>query len=462
MSKPMADRRWDVFLSHAHEDKPIVERVLAWCRKAEMEPWFDTTHLSGRMLDEIAEAIDNSRAGIAFVSKASLASNYCKEEWTQFREQALQLPDFASVSLRVDDSPVPAAMTRRRYIDISQSGFDPRAATEMLEDLYAPGVRANTWNHRPVYFARGSRGPEAEAAGEVIEALRSRRIRVVRDASINTDDSLAVRVRRILQGCHGFVGLISDRRGQTSLYILLELLIAIDEGLPVLLIVDETLPDDVLGREFGRFVQDLVRSKNPERDAEQVREIAEELAESVPVRGLAAISRNALRIDWRADRTRLGECLDDFNDDLRLMPRDPAQTFFGHAYGGESTQRYAYARRALEAVSGIPCKSGDDFRADRPGVKQQPRIIDAIKSSTFAVFDIANDRGDMAINTCIEAGVALGVGIPLYLVARGVERQTRPDPEFMLAHYHINYYADDTELVALMRKIGMRYRRVTE
>ncbi len=462
--KPMADRTYDLFLSHAHEDKPThADRLNGWCRRAGMLPFYDTVDMVGRLQERIVAAVDASRAGVVCLSKSSLKSDYCTEEWRLFKEEVIGTPDFALVTLRLDDTPVPRELEKRRWIDISASGLDGRTATELLEALYAPAVQTSKWNYKPIYFSRGSRPREVEAAAAITAELGKRQLRVSRDDSVNTEDSLVTRVRRIMQGCYGVAALITDRGGKSSPYILLEILVAIEEGLPLLVVIEQGLTDEILAAEFNRFVQDLVLSKTPERDAYRYRDLAERLAHAILEGGIGALGKHVVRLQLGRDDQLRDQCLDDFCDELRTAPKKPAQCFFGHSYdeAGRS-QKYEFARRALQAVSGIPCKAGDDFRADRPGMMQQPRIIEAISTATFAVFDISERDGKTPINTCIETGIALGAGVPIYLVARGIERETRPDKAFMLADYHIHYYADDADLMAIMRKIGRLYRRVTE
>ena len=462
--KPMADRNYDVFLSHAHEDKGThVDRLNAWCHRAGMVPFYDTVDMVGRLQERIAMAVDASRAGVVCLSKSSLKSTYCAEEWNLFKEEVIGTPDFGLVTLRLDDTPVPRELEKRRWIDISTEGLTGRTATELLEALYAPAVQTSKWNDKPIYFSRGSRAREVEAAAGIITKFGAKRLRVSRDAAVNTEDSLVTRVRRIVQGCYGVAALITDRGGKSSPYILLEILVAIEEGLPLLVIIEQSLTDEALAAEFNRFVQDLVLSKTPEPDAHRYRDLAERLSRAILESGIGALGKHVVRVQLGHDQHVLDPCLDDFCDELRTTPKKTAQCFFGHSYDDAGrSQKYEWARRALQAVSGIPCKAGDDFRADRPGIKQQPRIIEAITTATFAVFDISDRDGKTPINTCIETGIALGAAVPIYLVARGIERETKPDKNFMLADYHIHYYADDADLMAIMRRIGRLYRRVTE
>ncbi len=59
------------------------------------------------------------------------------------------------------------------------------------------------------------------------------------------------------------------------------------------------------------------------------------------------------------------------------------------------------------------------------------------------------------LNTCIEAGVALGAGRRLRLVAHGIPHRA----PFMLSDYHVHFYNDDAELLGLIYSFVYPYRR---
>jgi hypothetical protein len=163
--------------------------------------------------------------------------------------------------------------------------------------------------------------------------------------------------------------------------------------------------------------------------------------------------------DWTAE---LRALVQKFEPTLLPTPRRRAQSFIGHLYHPSVSAAYALAARCLSSVTGMICRSGDEFRAKKADQDQQTAIIHEIRSSTFAIFDISRDAEGPAVNTLVEAGIALGARVPLYLLARGSEKVTEPDDIFMLNNQRVYYYEDEIALIGLMRKIGMKYRRVTE
>jgi hypothetical protein len=103
---PDADEKWDVFISHASEDKPYVQPLALAIREAGISVWYDNIVLNWG--DDLRPMIDNGltncRFGIVILSKAFLA----KKKWTEHelnglfaREQAgrnLVLPIWHGIS----------------------------------------------------------------------------------------------------------------------------------------------------------------------------------------------------------------------------------------------------------------------------------------------------------------------------------------------------------------------------
>ena len=75
--------KYDVFLSHASEDKEAVARPLAKLLEAQgLKVWYDETELriGDNLVAKINEGINASRFGILVVSKAFFARQWTKYE----------------------------------------------------------------------------------------------------------------------------------------------------------------------------------------------------------------------------------------------------------------------------------------------------------------------------------------------------------------------------------------------
>ena len=65
------------------------------------------------------------------------------------------------------------------------------------------------------------------------------------------------------------------------------------------------------------------------------------------------------------------------------------------------------------------------------------------------------DISEGNLNTCIEAGIALGTKRQLRLVAR----EPRDRKPYMLSNHQIFPYANDVELLGIIHRIAFPYRR---
>ncbi|HEY3473810.1 MAG TPA: hypothetical protein VGK56_04320, partial [Anaerolineales bacterium] len=74
-----------------------------------------------------------------------------------------------------------------------------------------------------------------------------------------------------------------------------------------------------------------------------------------------------------------------------------------------------------------------------------------IRGAFMMVADITQEN----LNTCIEAGIAMGARRRLHLVARG----PRQKPPFMFRDQQVWYYNNDVELLGIIHNLVRPYRR---
>lgn len=80
---PMSTKRWDIFISHAYEDKETVALPLAGLlRNAGLEVWIDAHELAlgDSLREKIDEGLAKSRFGVVIVSQAFLSKVWPKRE----------------------------------------------------------------------------------------------------------------------------------------------------------------------------------------------------------------------------------------------------------------------------------------------------------------------------------------------------------------------------------------------
>jgi len=68
---------------------------------------------------------------------------------------------------------------------------------------------------------------------------------------------------------------------------------------------------------------------------------------------------------------------------------------------------------------------------------------------------VIDDISENNINSCIEAGIAIGAKRPLNLIAR-VPRGKVP---FMLSNYQVNTYTSDIDILCTVHRITFPFRR---
>lgn len=435
-AKPIAERNFDAFLSHAHLDKAtVVNDIYKWCRDhAGMKLWYDSERLSsGNISPQLGEAIADSQAGILVLTKASVERGFVEDEASHFSRQRSQFKDFQIILLQTEACELPEYLQSLFRLDVSDSGFNAEAAVRLIAALHKHHSSPDSLKRPPIYMARGSRPTEVDKANAVAAVLRSAGFRILRDfPQQEMEDD---RLRRIMKGCLGMVALVPHRPTEpiiTSEGILDEIRIAIDETIPIWLIVDEGL-DPLL----------------------------------LPT-GLAG-NPPAVRLSDKdlADRNKLLGGAEKFRSDLRRQGgRKPAHCFLGHVFrGAESRSVYELARRCVESVAGIPCYSGDELY----GSIMLPEIMRRIADAEFCIFDISDETGGFALSTCIEAGIAMGAAQAaaadrgqvlrnIHIISRGPRR----DPPFMFGAMQVSYYQNELELMGLLRKLCLNYRRIAE
>jgi hypothetical protein len=213
-----------------------------------------------------------------------------------------------------------------------------------------------------------------------------------------------------MSSCGAVVALVPDRGGgQTSPFILTEIKLAEELGLPYLLICDEKVLID----------PELV-DKTLERKAFSLAEV---------------VSNDRVAVD----------VVDALGENYR-QPISPHYIFYGASLRKESGIG-EHVCNLIEIVTGLECIMGQNLY----GQHAQREIISRIANALFMLADISADNK----NTLIEAGIARGVETPLYLLDSGEPRQTR----FMFRDLEVNFYKDSVELLGIVHRLVYPYRR---
>jgi len=414
MSQAIQKRRFDTFLSHAHLDKGAVSRVHTWLTDvAGVSVWYDETHLppSASIATALPQAIADCRSMIIAVSKASLQSGWVEEEYNAAMAQRTSVRKYRITPLRLDDSPVPHFLQSTKWIDARDGNIDLSIANDLLASLYGEELSLDPRKARDVYISRTWRDNEAPPADRVCRLLAERGLRLVGDSKDQAGFQEGQRVKSIIASCGALVAVLPHRgNGSTSTYMLKEIAFGLELGLPCLVVAEPEVrvPADL----------DAIAICLLPQDAEQSDALELEL-----IRGVDRIDE-----EWeKPDQTHF--------------------TFLATTFGNERSERNRVLRQVIERVTAMPCIMGDDIRE---GQIQQV-IIDAVRRAFFVIADISEEN----LNTCVEAGVALGAGRRLHLVAEAPRRR----PPFMFRDQQVWHYSNDAELVGKVHRIAFPYRR---
>ena len=126
-----------IFLSHATEDKPLVEHIYSILKKRypDLEPWLDKYEIVGgdSLIDKIARGIDESNKFIIFLSDISITKPWVNKELKKAiieeikrRDQNFIIPVLINQIIKT-----PAFLEDKFYINISQYTED-----ELIKAIY--------------------------------------------------------------------------------------------------------------------------------------------------------------------------------------------------------------------------------------------------------------------------------------------------------------------------------------
>jgi hypothetical protein len=241
-------------------------------------------------------------------------------------------------------------------------------------------------------------------------------------------NSLDSRIQGILDGCSGHLVILPRRQGPVSgpeyRNLLAEIHLSSALRLPLILIAEDGVE---VPSELGSFHR---------IDGEQLFSGRDDLTERI--RG------------WAAEQYR-----------QLSPPRKPHYVFLATDY--DDTVVIENMMKHITQVAGVPCLKGRDFEGQIPGRK----IEFAIKQSLMTISNLVSGTGAdgkpvVNWNTCIEAGIAMGAGRTLHMIARRSPRdrwQIKEHLPFMVRDNTVQVYADDQDLMGLAHKFARTLRR---
>lgn len=414
-------QKYDIFLSHSSLDSAFSNRLHDLLDMAGLEVWYDEKKLTSNthLLSDLPKYISKSDAFIVVLSGNSCNSAWVQDEYGYARDLLNKKELKAIIPVVIDDCEIPGFYNNYKWIDCRE-GLTPAAFFGILAALY--GSSENMREEKDVYVSYSWRQTEQSMVQAVFRQLKRKQYRLIGDASNNSVYDEDERIRRIMNTCGAFVGILPYRgESNTSRYILDEIGKAQECGLPGLLFADSR------------------------------------------VENLDVFSYPTLQIE-NTDSINDAALLNHINQLTIKRPKTP-HVFFATNLDRKRQSINELIRNLSGVVTATRCILGEDI--NKGSLQQQ--IIDRIRSAYVMIADITGERQCMKcesegmvgkdklfrFNTCIEAGIARGANTDLFIIAQ----EPRQAPPFMFRDIEVRHYADDCHMLAIVHKILKGYRR---
>lgn len=412
---------YDIFLSHSSLDNDFTDKLHSLLELAGFNVWYDEKKMTSNshILSDLPKYIGDSEAFIVILSKNSCSSSWVQDEYGYARGLYDKKELKAIIPVVIDGCEIPGFYNNYKWIDCKE-GLTPVAFFGILAALY--GSSENMREEKDVYISYSWRKEEQALVNAVFHQLKRKQYRIIGDASNNSVYDEDDRIRRIMNTCGAYVGILPYRgESNTSRYILDEIQKAQECGLPGILFADAR-------------VENLEDFKYPLLKIENIESINDSLL------------------------------LNHINKLTVKRPKTP-HVFFATNLDRRRQSINELIRNLAGVVTATRCILGEDI--SKGSLQQQ--IIDRIRSAYVMIADITGDEqcvnceaeGKISkdkifrFNTCIEAGIARGANTDLFIIAK----EPRQAPPFMFRDIEVRHYADDCTLLAIVHKILRWYRR---
>jgi hypothetical protein len=419
--KRIRERTYHAFLSCKDSDRKTVDALYHWLNDIASIPiWYDSRDLplGNDIENELLKAIAKSRSIILVLSETSIASGWAERQYVIAKQHQKVYSEFRILPLRIGSCKVPDVIRTASYVDITDEGLDIEIANKLLFSLYYNDNESD-FEKQDLFISRSWREEtkESEFADSVCNLLINQGYRLIGDSKdqqgfYGKDNE--GRVRSIISSCEGFVSILPHRgKGTTSKFMLREIEMAKEIGLPCLVVADSNvlLPPEL--EESTTQIDPSITTGDVER-----------ILSKVTVK---------LREDLRNSN----------------RPPQPHYIFFAIDFLTQHEIRNSLYKRHLQLITAMECIIANQVIE----VPVQENILKKISNAFMMIADVSKGNDD----TLIEAGIAMGASLRenLHLIAK------RPldCPPFMISGKQITYYSDDLELLGIIHSIGYRYRR---
>lgn len=328
------------------------------------------------------------------------------------KQQALVGRSFSIVPVRTEECDVPDYLQYTRWVDMSGGRFDLNTAGDLLQNLYPSDPMLENWHGHDIFMSRPRRKGETALFVMLRQAAKDLGFRVV--CSPAGEDGVRDRARRTISGCGGMVVILSGGMDQAAKnHIFDEIELAQTLNLPYAIVADKSVK--LPGGFHKNAVEILSVAENEEQD------------ESLLIQKIRTLL-SRLQEEW-------------------IAPPSPAYIFYGTDLKAEHRHRNHKINRFIQQISLMPCQVGDEIQQGQ--IQQQ--IIRLVGNACMMIADVSREN----LNTCIEAGIAIGAGVPVVLISD----DDRHKPPFMFRDRQVWHYKTDLDLLGIVHKLILPYRR---
>jgi hypothetical protein len=173
-----------IFVSHSHQDKPVVDRIVARLEAEGHDVWVDSRKLrpGDNLQRKIEEGLETADALLVVVSSNAFRSKWVQYEFSAIALRQLSTGEHRIIPVKIDRSDVPRYLADRVYLDLSEN-FEA-GLERLVEDLrgLAPDALVTPAD-------RAAKIAESRSAQttKLREALRAGRLTLVCGAGVSVE-----------------------------------------------------------------------------------------------------------------------------------------------------------------------------------------------------------------------------------------------------------------------------------
>lgn len=423
MTLPVHRRPFAVFLSHAHVDNMLVEKMYCWLQQvAGIDVWLDSRRMDGgsSIREGLTTGIEQCRGMLILATKEAVHKGWVSYEVdVAMDERARSRGDFRVIPIRVEGACVDSIARGLTWIDMPTGTFDLATAGAILRALFPSDRHKDPRTSRDVYVSASWRMDDNASAIAVCRRLQRVGFRLIGDSK-DQEGFRSDRIRRIVESCGAFVSIIpfraikpgASQNEDPYTYFHAEIDLARNINLPILLVCDP--------RAQPSFSSLPIRAFNLEENSVVVTDEIEN-----------AIDR--LADDWRP-------------------PCSPQHVFLGVDLEAPHAAMDHPVREMMERITGIQSKVGREIH----NAPVDHAIMDELRRAHLVVADLTgSDDMHFNLDVCIEAGMARATGVSHELFVKGRQRR----PPFMLGRPQLHSYTDELDLLGKVHRVVREYRR---